>query len=375
MHKLRIIYTGGTIGGKSNYEGHLDGHLTIESFIETLYKKCTSIKKELEERNVCLSFDSPIQRFSENMVPSDWARLAESVDIAVKDGSDSIIIVHGTDTMCYTSAALSFVLQGIDIPVIITGSNIPLEEGEDTDAIVNMHDAFIVALDERFKGVFLVFSGIANKPSDIHFGCRVRKEKFFDNCFKSINVDKVGIVQGRFSSKKLEVKIINSRLFGEVTEKCQNSKYHLINGFDDNISFFKIYPGFDPDLINYSIGKKTKGIILELYNSGTGCTQNKHSLIECLRNAKIRKIPVFATSQHEGNVLMETKYPSSIALSNEEVIPLNDMITEAAIPKLMWILKQINEKNEDKKLKLTKKLMLTNFCGEINFYGNSKTNI
>lgn len=361
MHNLKIIYTGGTIGGKYGIEGNIEDDLRRKKFIQILYNKYPSLKNYLKKKNVILSFDTPIREFSENLVPSDWSKIAKSVDNAVNEGIDSIIIAHGTDTMCYTSAALSFMLPGINIPVIITGSNIPLES-DGTDAVTNMHDAFRVALDKRFKGVFLVFSGIENKPSDIHLGSRVRKTKFFDNCFKSVNVDKIGIVKPRFLSKYYTIDIKNHELLNNIIENNKNKKYTLINDLDENISFFKIYPGFNPELINYAIEKRTKGIILELYNGGTGCTKNKYSLLSSIGKAK--DIPVFITSQHEGNVLMDM-YKSSIELKEAGAIPLRDLITETAITKLMWVLKQTNEKSE------IINLMLTNFSGEIDSDGHN----
>ncbi|WP_340818212.1 asparaginase domain-containing protein [Methanolobus sp. WCC4] len=358
MTKLRIIYTGGTIGGKFSDSGDIGHDLTRKTFISTLSNKYSSLEDYLKKKDVSLSFDTPIREFSENLIPSDWSKLAKSVDNAINEGIDSIIIAHGTDTMCYSSAALSFMLQGIKIPVVFTGSNIPLE-GEGTDAVTNMHDAFRVALDKRFKGVFLVFSGIPDKPSDIHLGCRVRKKKFYDNCFDSINTNKIGILKKNIFSSNYNINIVNDKLFNSVIEANDNKDYNLINALDEKISFFKVYPGFNPDLISYVVEKKTKAIILELYNAGTGCTRNNHSLIQSIKKAN--DIPVFITSQHEGNVLMDT-YKTSLELKEAGAIPLRDMITEAAIPKLMWILKQKTNKDE------IIDLMLTNVSGEIDCY-------
>jgi L-asparaginase type I len=321
-----------------------------------------------------LSHDTPVKGFSENIIPSDWTTIAESVDKAVKKGIDSIVIAHGTDTMCYTSAALSFMLQGIKIPVVITGSNIPLES-EGTDAITNIQDAIRVALDKRFKGVFLVFSGIDNQPSDIHLGCRVRKAKFYDNCFESTNVDMIGKFKKGFLSKKHRIKIVNRQLLNQVIEINDKKDYQFKENVNNNISFFKVYPGFNPELINYVIEKEkqTEGIILELYNSGTGCVdvgkgkhspskslrnadKGKYSLLESLRNADSKNIPVFVTSQQRGIVTMDT-YSSSKKIKDCEAVPLKSMITEAAIPKLMWVLKNYPKR--------VRELMETNICGEM----------
>ena len=298
-----------------------------------------------------LSFYTSVRILSENIIPSDWTKIAISVNKAIEEGIDSIVITHGTDTMCYSSAALSFMLQCIKIPVVLTSSNIPLET-EGTDTITNLHDAIRVALDKRFKGVFVVFSGIDNQPSDIHLGCRVRKIKFYDNCFESVNVDMIG------KFKKHTMKILNRQLLDQVIKINDKKNYQLKSNINSNISFFKVYPGFNPELIDYVIKKETKGIILELYNSGTGCIKNRYSLLHSLKNAKSKNIPVFVTSQQEGSVIMGP-YGSSGEMEKQEVVPLKSMITEAAIPKLMWVLGQTSSKKE------VIELMLTNICGEM----------
>ena len=359
MPKLRIIYTGGTIGGKPGSEGEIKEDIKGKKFKDLLYKKYPSLKRELKQKNVELSHDTRITDLSENMIPTDWTTIAKSVDKAIKERIDSIVIAHGTDTMCYTSAALSFMLQGIKIPVVLTGSNIPLET-EGTDAVTNIHDAISVALDKRFKGVFLVFSGIDNQPSDIHLGCRVRKVKFPDNCFESVNVDMIGKFKKRFLSKKLTMKIVNRQLLNQVIEINDKKEYQLKSNINDNISFFKVYPGFDPKLIDYVIKeKKTKGIILELYGSGTGCIKYKYSLLKSLENAKSKDIPVFVTSQQGGSVTMGP-YGSSGEMEKRDAVPLGSMITEAAIPKLMWVLGQKPTSSKEE----VNDLMLTPICGE-----------
>ena len=367
VRKLRILYTGGTIGGKQDSKSRIiDEDIKRTEFMDLLFEKYPLLKNDLKRENIEVDSWTPIKEFSENIIPSDWKVLAKSIHESIDDGIDSIVIAHGTDTMCYTSAALSFMLQGIQIPVIITGSNFPLEK-ERTDAKTNMHDAIRLSFDKRFKGVFLVFSGIENQPSDIHLGCRVRKVKFYDNCFKSVNVKNIGKVKKKLFSKKYYIDIDNHQLFNQVIKLNGQKSYQLKSkedrikniNIDDNISFFKVYPGFNPKLIDYVINnEKTKGIILELYNSGTGCVRSRYSLLKSLENAKCKDIPVFVTSQHDGSVIMNT-YISSEKLKEVGAVPLKDLITDAAIPKLMWVLGQTNSKNK------VIELMLTNICGEM----------
>ena len=357
---LRIIYTGGTIGSSKEIENEdiVKKDLEGKKFIDLLFEKAPNLE---EKFNIKLTHSTPFVKFSENILPSDWADLAEYVDKAIQEKVDSIVIAHGTDTMSYTSAALSFMLQGIKIPVVLTGANIPLK-CNGTDAVTNIKDAIRLTLDKRFKGIFLVFSGIENKPSDIHLGCRVRKIKLSENCFESINADMIGTFEKNFNTVN-DIKFWNEGLLNQVAKLNEDKRYELKNDVDENVSFFKLYPGFNPDLIDYAIEKEeTKGIILELYNLGTGCIVSKYSLLKSLQKAKSKPkpIPVFITSQHKGNVTME-KYPSSKKLKESYgAIPLKTMITEAAIPKLMWVLKQKDSKEE-----IINMMQNKNLCGEI----------
>jgi L-asparaginase len=361
MFKLQLLYTGGTIGGDFEETKDIPVNIVEKAFRETLIKKWPSFNDYLRERNIELSFDAKIHKFSENITPSDWPEIAKAVYNAIKNGADSVIILHGTDTMSYTSSVLSFMLQGINVPVILTGSNIPLND-EGTDAVTNIRDSFEVAQDRRFAGVFLVFSGIPNNPSDIHLGCRARKVRFNGNSFQSINSIKIGIVKrisfsSLFSNDAL-IDIVNEKLFSNVTAQNRKKDLVLLDSLEDKVSFFKVYPGFDPGQIRYAIDNGSKGIILELYNEGTGCVGVDCSLLDAFRNNDKKQIPVFVTSQHEGDVVM-MNYKSSKRLRAAGIIPLRDMITEAAIPKLMWALKQ----NGNREAVVCR--MLTPVAGEI----------
>lgn len=358
MKKLKIIYTGGTIGGKfDNSDNIIDEEVKGKNFKSLLINKFPELKGKVE-----LSTVTPINKFSENIIPTDWIKIATAVYNACEEAADSIVIAHGTDTMCFTSSALSFMLQGLKIPVILTGANYPLERSN-TDAVRNMSDAIKVALDNRFKGVFLVFSGSATKWSDIHLGCRARKKASFDyNHFETVNGQIMGNLKKGFLDMEPRISILNPKLLRFVTKLNESKKFELKKDINDKIAFFKIYPGFNPDLIDNVVEKKAvKGIILELYESGTGCVDDgKYSLVKCIEKATSKNygIPVFATSQHQGKVNMDT-YVSSRKLLDAGVTPLGDMITEAAIPKLMWALGQFDSKQD------VIKLMTENISGEI----------
>lgn len=355
MKKLHIIYTGGTIGGECDPNADvIQEDIKPKSFMALLSKKFPDLKD-----TAAISYETPVKKFSENISPLDWVAIARSAYKAASSGVDGIVIPHGTDTMSYTAAALSYLLQGLKIPVVLTGSNYPFAYPK-TDADRNLSDAIRVTLEGDMNGVFLVFSGIYDKPSTIHLGTRVRKIRFYDACFKSVNTEPIGQIKKNFWTTKHSIEIINRSLLETIQQRNRNAEFLLKDNIDENIYFIKTHPGYDISRAIAGINSKPpRALLLELYNSGTGCVEGKNSLLFLLEHVNEKlKIPVFVTSQNEGTVTMDT-YMSSKKLRDVGAIPLRDMTTEGAIPKLMWCLGQKREKDE------IVKLMLTDIAGEI----------
>ncbi|MBE9591995.1 MAG: asparaginase, partial [Proteobacteria bacterium] len=212
--KIKIIYTGGTITGvkklnSKNIDNRLEPKVLKsepEVFMDHLIKN-KDLHKDFPhlEEEIDLSYSVPVNKFSEELTPNDRIRISKDVFKAINEGNDGIIVIHGTDTLTYTSSAISFIVRGIDIPVVLTGSNHPLTFPE-TDAIRNFSDALFVATDEKthdcFKGVFVVFSGQKDELSTIHLGTRVRKVRFSDNCFKSWNCSPIGVIRRNGDKKR-----------------------------------------------------------------------------------------------------------------------------------------------------------------------------
>lgn len=342
MKKIHVIYTGGTIGGNFSVEEEcIDADIKSRQFMKMLSKHFPDLFKY-----AIITHESPIKKFSENIVPNDWSIIAKSVHVACLNGCDGIIIAHGTDTMPFTASAVSYMLQGLKIPVIFTGSNYPFKY-RNSDAPQNLSDAFRVAMDGRFGGIYVVFSGMQNISSTIHLGTRVRKVRFYDNCFSSINADPIGVIKKKFLSTDYRIDVTNSNLFNIIKSTVCAKELSLSADYDDNVMLVKIYPGFDPErLLAGIIARPPRGIILELYNSGTGCIDGKYSLLSMINTASSKyKIPIFVTSQSEGVVEMNT-YISSKRLREAGAFPLRDMITEAAMPKLMWVLGHYKSRDE-----------------------------
>lgn len=349
IHKLGLIYTGGTIGASVKQCGEFAKDLNLKRVRKELESKISLLR----DRSIEYVWKNPVNVFSERMIASDWKSIAQAIDEAIKEGVSGIVVLHGTDTMAYTAAALSFMLQGVKVPVVLTGANEPLIK-EETDATRNMTDAIFVAKQRGLRGVFVVFSGHPKRASYIHLGTRVRKYQFTSNCYMSVNAKPIGKVERNLLTRTPYIRYMNRDLLERVTKINRHKEYLLRENVCDEVFLFKVHPSFRATQIGECPGK---GIILELYNSGTGCDIHTERY-NLLQNIEKQKAPIFATSQQLGSIDMST-YESSIRIRDAGVTQLGDMTTEAALAKLIWVLGQTQE------IKNIKDLMLENLAGEI----------
>lgn len=361
--RIQVIFTGGTIGGDLRFHSTLDSGLRARAFRNHLRE---AIQGEPLLRSIdLLEIVTPLNVFSEQMSPNDWSTIARSVYdiVGSSDPPDGVVILHGTDTLSFSAAALSFMLLGVSIPVIVTGSTLPLM-AVDTDAKRNFLDSLRVAGDPRFRGVFVVYSGAPDRPSAIHAGTRARKQSFpIPATFFSVNAEPIGRIR-EGSGPLPSVEIENHALLARVQRA--NSRHLLaqpaLRSFEkSSIAYYQIYPGFAPAQLERAIDDSVGGVVLDLYNSGTACTDGPYSLIKPLQRARENRIPVFATSQHLGPTEMAT-YGSSVALREAGVVPLREMSHEAALAKLLWVRSRLPEREHYDEVVSA---MAADLCGEM----------
>lgn len=328
--KTLVVATGGTFGSSEGDCGlTVNGHKNLKRFEELL----TGSLRE----DVVFTFVEAFSKLSENIIPSDWEAIANTLKKNLP-GHDNAIVIHGTDTMAYSSAAISY-LSDISqhYAVVFTGANIPLSM-PNSDGQTNFLQS-VQALkhfqEKLVKGVFIVFNGLNDHSSQgfIHLGSRSKKDKWEESCYRSfyINGSSIGEVNGLREIK------FNDKVYNELIPKSKN-KYFLTPEFSSkNIAAFKVYPGFDPKYLDAAVSGDAKYLILEIYNSGTATADDsEYSLVPFIEHATKKGVIVFAVSQHEGKrgVSMDV-YESSSALLSAGIVPLRDMVWEAALPKLM----------------------------------------
>lgn len=255
---------------------------------------------------------------SSNIQPEEWKTIAEKI-YQYRNQYDGIVVSHGTDTMAYTASMLTFMLQNINLPVVLTGSQVPMNVIL-SDAPDNMRIAFAAAANCA-PGIYIAFD------RKIMRGCRsvkVRTTAF--NAFESVNVPPVAQVTSDGFS-------INDQRLPK-PERCQ-----LNTKIDTHVSLVKLFPGFDPNLLHAMAKNGCHGIVIEAYGLG-GMTYIRRNLVAAVGELIRKGIPVIASSQclYERSDL--TKYEVGRLALLEGAISARDMTSESAITKLMWGLGQ-----------------------------------
>lgn len=289
------------------------------------------------QKHIQLDFKMVVNIDSSNMTPAHWTELANTIH-KFYDHYDGFVVAQGTDTMAYTCSALSFALQNLSKPVIFTGSLIPLNEIGSDGRNNLIYACLTAALD--IAEVCIVF---ANK---IIRGNRAKKyhESFVD-VFHSPNFPYLGEL-GR------------PTVLYEWRKKRRKRALEFYPKFEPKISLLKLFPGFDPEIIEKALERSAKGIIIEGFGPGNVPTQD-FSIIPKIEKATSLGIPVIIATQMEKGTTNLNVYEAGFKAKKAGAISSYDMTTEATIAKLMWALKKT------KKLSEINKIIESNIAGEL----------
>ncbi|MDY7221220.1 asparaginase [Halalkalibacterium halodurans] len=329
MKKLLLLTTGGTIASIEGENGLVPG------------MNANDLLNYLPGIDLLCEIDGyPLMNLdSTNIQPEHWVDIANAI-YERYDDYDGFVITHGTDTMAYTAAAISYMLQHANKPIVLTGSQIPIGF-EKTDAKRNILDAIRFACEET-GGVYVVFDGRVIQ------GTRAIKlrTKSYDS-FESINFPYVASIYE------------DSIEYNKPIHMAKNQKPTLDTALCTDVALVKLHPGIQPELFDY-LKEHYKGIVIESYGSG-GIPFQGRNLLAKLNDLTDCGISVVITTQclEEGEDI--EIYEVGRNVNPNRIIRSRNMNTEAIVPKLMWVLGKTQDPH------MVKKLMETPIADDVNF--------
>jgi len=313
LPQVSILSTGGTIASKVDYRtGAVTSQFSAGEIISAI--------PELEE---IANYHARViyQILSENMRAEYWIKLAQSVAEEISAGAEGVIITHGTDTMMYTAAALSFMLK-TPVPVVIVGSQ-RSSDRPSSDASMNAVCAATVAISDIAEVCVVMHGTTSDDYCTIHRGTRVRKmHTSRRDAFQSINQAPIGKVD--YLTRKIQT-FQPYRRRGEV-------ELEVMDKLESHCALVKYTPGSSPEILNYYIDKGYRGIVLE----GTGLGHVASDWIEGIKRATGENIPVVVTSQCLRGRICDRVYDTGRYMLDAGAIEGEDMLPEMALVKLMW---------------------------------------
>lgn len=339
---ILILHTGGTIASRVSYE---EGGVKPAFDPEDLLEMYPELAEEVNIHSKVVA-----QMFSEDMEPSHWQQIAEKI-VEEKDRYDGIILGHGTDTMAYTGAALSLMLQNIDIGVMIVGSQ-RSSDRPSSDAAMNMYGASRFLKETDFTGF-----GICMHETSSDDYCQIlpphKTRKMHTSrrdAFSAVNDTSIG----RVNYETGEVEQNYTTKEGEFQKNTE---------LNEHVGLLKTRPGMGPKEIDFLIEQGYDGVILEgtglghlpVNNLEDGKTQHHKEILEKLEELAEDTLVAMTSQCLFGRIDMDV-YDTGLKIQDAGVVSAEDMHPELAYVKMMWVLANSENPEQD---------FTSNFAGEV----------
>ncbi len=320
-----IMSTGGTIASRVDYRTGAVRSAISASDLYGVVPELSDIAK--------VDTEIVFSLYSENITQQHWKQLAETVAKRIETGVDGVVIAHGTDTMAYTSAALSFALQSLPVPVVIVGAQ-RSSDRPSSDAATNLIGAVKAAGEGPFAEVSLAMhESISDIATVVHRGTKVRKcHTSRRDTFKSIN----GFPIAKVKNQRVTM------LTNQYQKRDPTKQTLLKTNFSEKVALIKFYPGLDPAIIDWYVNQGVRGILLE----GSGLGHVSKFCFDSIKNALSKDVMVALASQCIWGRVNMNVYDTGRDLLSFGVIPTDDMFPETALVKLMWVLGQTDNTKE-----------------------------
>ncbi|MDD2666063.1 MAG: Glu-tRNA(Gln) amidotransferase subunit GatD [Methanocellales archaeon] len=332
---VSILTTGGTIASKVDYR---TGAVTSQFDVE-------DILRAIPELSEIANFKGKViySILSENMRSEYWQTLARAIAAEIEGGAEGVMITHGTDTMGYTAAALSFMLV-TPVPIVLVGSQRSADRPS-SDNAMNAVCAAKVATSDIAEVSVVMHATMSDDYCLIHRGTRVRKmHTSRRDAFHSINASPLGKVD--YSTREIET--------FAAYKKRDEHELMVRDHIEPKCSLLKFYPGADPEIVDH-YASLYRGLVIE----GTGLGHVSTEWIPHIKKAVEKGISIVMTSQCFSGRICDLVYDTGRDLLKAGIIEGGDMLPETALVKLMWVLGGTNDPDE------VRTLMRKNIAGEI----------
>lgn len=306
-----LLHTGGTLGmrrGSRGYApepGHLEAQLARMSDLN--HPDLPSYR--LVEHEPLLD--------SSDMRPADWQRLADLL-VEHQEGVDGFVVLHGTDTMAYTASALAFLLEGLDRPVVLTGSQVPLSEAR-TDARENLITSLLLAARTDLAEVV------------VHAGNRllrgVRATKLSATGFEAFDSPN----EAPLATIGVRIALDAERLRPGGPGPLRAARLR-----DAHVLALRLFPGIGAETLRNVLREPVEGMVLETYGAGNG--PQDEELLQVLADAHARGVVIVNVSQCLRGRVRMGDYATGSALARAGLVSAGDMTAEAALTKLLYLL-------------------------------------
>ena len=311
MSKILIIHTGGTIGMVKT----ADGYQPVGTYFRDAVFHMDSLKAEGMPAWDFIECDPLLD--SSRMGVKDWNKMGQMI-AEHYDAYDGFVILHGTDTMAYSASALSFMLENLNKPVILTGSQIPLCETR-SDGRDNLITSMIIAGEGRVREVCVYFGGLLLRGNRVTKYSAQGMQAFISPNYPVLADAGISIQYNDSAFLKPEEKKFCFRTFADVP-----------------IGVIRVFPGIRFDLFESILSEKMKGVVIETFGSGNVPDDNG-TLLELLQKAKEKDIVIVVCSQCLQATVDMSAYEAGSGLRKAGAVSGKDMTSEAAVTKLYYL--------------------------------------